>query len=57
MAEKIYNIPLYANIDGTPVIVLDPQSIPTDIQSTAKSKNFINYALPPLVLLKIQGDL
>lgn len=42
MAEKIYNIPLYANIDGTPIIVLDPQSIPTDPQSNANSKNFIN---------------
>lgn len=42
MADKIYNIPLYANVEGTPIIVLDPQSIPTDNASQAKSKNFIN---------------
>lgn len=57
MAEKIYNIPLYANIDGTPVIVLDPQSIPTDIQSTANSKNFINSGTANQQHLKIIDDL
>ena len=57
MAEKIYNIPLYANIDGTPIIVLDPQSIPTDTQSTAKSKNFIKSGTANQQHLKIINDL
>ena len=57
MAEKIYNIPLYANIEGTPIIVLDPQSIPTDTQSNANSKNFINSGTANKQHLKIINDL
>lgn len=57
MADKIYNIPLYANVEGTPIIVLDPQSIPTDDASLARSKNFINSGTAKAQHNKIINDL